>query len=42
MLLNGCAISQRVQYMVEVPTQVPKDKYEDNSVMAEGLDLVEG
>ncbi|KAJ7047981.1 MIF4G-domain-containing protein [Mycena amicta] len=40
-VLNEGAISQRVQYMIEVLMQVRKDKYKDNPILAEGLDLVE-
>ena len=40
-VLNEGSISQRVQYMVEVLMQVRKDKYKDNPVVPEGLDLVE-
>jgi pre-mRNA-splicing factor CWC22 len=40
-VLNEGTISQRVQYMIEVLMQVRKDKYKDNPVLAEGLDLVE-
>lgn len=40
-VLNEGAISHRVQYMIEVLMQVRKDKYKDNPIMAEGLDLVE-
>ncbi|RXW18185.1 hypothetical protein EST38_g7665, partial [Candolleomyces aberdarensis] len=40
-VLNEGNISQRVQYMVEVLMQVRKDKYKDNPVIPEGLDLVE-
>ncbi|KAJ3526969.1 hypothetical protein NMY22_g9954 [Coprinellus aureogranulatus] len=32
---------QRVQYMIEVLMQVRKDKYKDNPIIPEGLDLVE-
>lgn len=41
-VLNEGAISHRVQYMIEVLMQVRKDKYKDNPILAEGLDLVEG
>ncbi|KAH9029536.1 MIF4G-domain-containing protein [Lactarius hengduanensis] len=34
-------ISHRVQYMIEVLMQVRKDKYKDNPILPEGLDLVE-
>ncbi|KAJ7190234.1 MIF4G-domain-containing protein [Mycena pura] len=40
-VLNEGAISQRVQYMIEVLMQVRKDKYKDNPILPEGLDLVE-
>ena len=39
-VLNEGAISQRVQYMIEVLFQVRKDKYKDNPIKPEGLDLV--
>ncbi|KZT32743.1 MIF4G-domain-containing protein [Sistotremastrum suecicum HHB10207 ss-3] len=39
-VLNEGTISQRVQYMVEVLMQVRKDKYKDNPILPEGLDLV--
>ena len=34
-------ISTRVQYMIEVLFQIRKDKYKDNPILPEGLDLVE-
>lgn len=40
-VLNEGAISHRVQYMIEVLMQVRKDRYKDNPILAEGLDLVE-
>jgi pre-mRNA-splicing factor CWC22 len=40
-VLNEGAISARVQYMIEVLMQVRKDKFKDNPVIPEGLDLVE-
>jgi pre-mRNA-splicing factor CWC22 len=40
-ILNEGTISQRVQYMIEVLMQVRKDKYKDNPILPEGLDLVE-
>jgi pre-mRNA-splicing factor CWC22 len=40
-VLNEGRISHRVQYMVEVLMQVRKDKYKDNPIVPEGLDLVE-
>ncbi|KAH9934950.1 armadillo-type protein [Fomitopsis serialis] len=40
-VLNEGTISQRVQYMIEVLMQVRKDKYKDNVIVPEGLDLVE-
>ncbi|KAJ3504958.1 hypothetical protein NLJ89_g7666 [Agrocybe chaxingu] len=40
-VLNEAKISQRVQYMIEVLMQVRKDKYKDNPIIPEGLDLVE-
>ena len=39
-VLNEGSISQRVQFMVEVLMQVCKDKYKDNPILPEGLDLV--
>src|SRR6202044_3460918 len=39
--LNEGKISQQVQYMIEVLMQVRKDKYKDNPILPEGLDLVE-
>jgi pre-mRNA-splicing factor CWC22 len=39
-VLNEGSISQRVQYMIEVLMQVRKDKYKDNPILPEGLDLV--
>jgi len=39
-VLNEGSISQRVQFMVEVLMQVRKDKYKDNPILPEGLDLV--
>ena len=40
-VLNEGKISQRVQYMIEVLMQVRKDKYKDNPILPEVLDLVE-
>ena len=40
-MLNEGSISHRVQYMVEVLMQVRKDKYRDNPILPEGLDLVQ-
>lgn len=40
-ILHESGIDKRVQYMVEVLFQVRKDKYKDNPVIPEGLDLVE-
>lgn len=40
-VLNEGTISHRVQYMIEVLMQVRKDKYKDNPILPEGLDLVE-
>ncbi|KAH9939590.1 MIF4G-domain-containing protein [Amylocystis lapponica] len=40
-VLNEGSISHRVQYMIEVLMQVRKDKYKDNPIVPEGLDLVE-
>jgi pre-mRNA-splicing factor CWC22 len=40
-VLNEGSISARVQYMIEVLMQVRKDKFKDNPVIPEGLDLVE-
>ncbi|CAO1621602.1 unnamed protein product [Parajaminaea phylloscopi] len=35
------SISKRVQYMIEVLSQVRREKYKDNPIIPEGLDLVE-
>lgn len=40
-ILNESGIDKRVQYMVEVLFQVRKDKFKDNPIIPEGLDLVE-
>jgi hypothetical protein len=40
-VLNEGNISHHVQYMIEVLMQVRKDKYKDNPILPEGLDLVE-
>jgi len=40
-VLNEGSISHRVQYMIEVLMQVRKDKYKDNPIIPDGLDLVE-
>lgn len=40
-VLNESKLSHRVQYMIEVLMQVRKDKYKDNPILPEGLDLVE-
>ncbi|RDB24062.1 Pre-mRNA-splicing factor CWC22 [Hypsizygus marmoreus] len=40
-VLNEGNISQRVQYMIEVLMQVRKDKFKDNPILPEGLDLVD-
>ena len=40
-VLNEGNISQRVQYMIEVLMQVRKDRFKDNPILPEGLDLVE-
>ena len=40
-VLNEGSISHRVQYMIEVLMQVHKDKYKDNPILPEGLDLVD-
>jgi pre-mRNA-splicing factor CWC22 len=40
-ILHESGIDKRVQYMVEVLFQVRKDKYKDNPVIPDGLDLVE-
>ncbi|KAG9318234.1 MIF4G-domain-containing protein [Chiua virens] len=40
-VLNEGSISHRVQYMIEVLMQVRKDKYKENPILPEGLDLVE-
>ncbi|KAI6141275.1 armadillo-type protein, partial [Pisolithus tinctorius] len=39
-VLNEGTISHRVQYMIEVLMQVRKDKYKDNPIIPDGLDLV--
>lgn len=39
-VLNESKISQRVQFMVEVLMQIRKDRYKDNPILPEGLDLV--
>jgi len=39
-VLNEGSISHRVQYMIEVLMRVRMDKYKDNPILAEGLDLV--
>ncbi|KAI8461503.1 hypothetical protein BY996DRAFT_8404519 [Phakopsora pachyrhizi] len=40
-ILHEATISKRVQYMIEVLFQVRKDRFKDNLVFPEGLDLVE-
>lgn len=40
-VLHEGTISKRVQYMIEVLFQVRKDKYKDNPIIPEGLDLVQ-
>jgi pre-mRNA-splicing factor CWC22 len=40
-VLHEGSISKRCQYMIEVLFQVRKDKYKDNPMIPEGLDLVE-
>lgn len=40
-ILHEADIDKRVQYMIEVLFQVRKDKYKDNPVIREELDLVE-
>ncbi|QSL64508.1 hypothetical protein MERGE_001809 [Pneumocystis wakefieldiae] len=40
-ILHEGAIEKRVQYMIEVLFQVRRDKYKDNPIIPEGLDLVE-
>ncbi|KAG9026315.1 pre-mRNA-splicing factor cwc22 [Tulasnella sp. JGI-2019a] len=40
-VLHEGAIDKRVQYMIEVLFQVRKDKYKDNPILPEGLDLVQ-
>jgi pre-mRNA-splicing factor CWC22 len=40
-VLHEGAISKRCQYMIEVLFQVRKDKYKDNVIIPDGLDLVE-
>ncbi|EGG12817.1 uncharacterized protein MELLADRAFT_32479 [Melampsora larici-populina 98AG31] len=40
-ILHEATISKRVQYMIEVLFQVRKDRFKDNPVLPEGLDLVE-
>lgn len=40
-LLESSGINKRVQYMVEVLFQVRKDKFKDNPILPEGLDLVQ-
>lgn len=40
-VLHEGEISKRCQYMIEVLFQVRKDKYKDNPIVQEGLDLVE-
>jgi pre-mRNA-splicing factor CWC22 len=39
-VLNEGKIRQRTQYMIEVLMQVRNDKYKDNLILPEGLDLV--
>ncbi|CCJ29771.1 unnamed protein product [Pneumocystis jirovecii] len=40
-ILHEGVIEKRVQYMIEVLFQVRRDKYKDNPIIPEGLDLVE-
>nr|ASF90261.1 hypothetical protein SPAR03995 [Bartheletia paradoxa] len=40
-ILHEGAIDKRIQYMIEVLFQVRKDKYKDNPILSDGLDLVE-
>jgi pre-mRNA-splicing factor CWC22 len=40
-VLHEGNIEKRVQYMIEVLFQTRKDRYKDNPIMQEGLDLVE-
>ncbi len=40
-VLNEGTISHRVQYMIEVQMQVRKDKYKENPILPDGLDLVD-
>ncbi|EPS43973.1 hypothetical protein H072_2083 [Dactylellina haptotyla CBS 200.50] len=40
-ILHESAIDKRVQYMIEVLFQVRRDKYKDNPIVREELDLVE-
>lgn len=40
-VLHEGSIDKRVQYMIEVLFQVRKDKYKDNPIIPEGLDLVQ-
>ncbi|KAI6008896.1 armadillo-type protein [Pisolithus orientalis] len=39
-VLNEGTISHHIQYMIEVLMQVWKDKYKDNPIIPDGLDLV--
>ena len=40
-VLHEGAIDKRTQYMIEVLFQVRRDKFKDNPIIPEGLDLVE-
>ena len=40
-VLHEGTIDKRVQYMIEVLFQVRKDKYKDNPILPQGLDLVQ-
>jgi pre-mRNA-splicing factor CWC22 len=40
-ILHESSLDKRVQYMIEVLFQVRKDKFKDNPIVPEGLDLVE-
>lgn len=40
-VLHEGAIDKRIQYMIEVLFQVRKDRYKDNPILPEGLDLVQ-
>ena len=40
-VLQGTEIQKRTQYMIEVLAEVRRDKFKDNPIIPEGLDLVE-